>query len=187
MQKLENRPWWPELVQRKDAFSLRELAEIFDTSPGAIQSALKRKGLSRTSSPSGPRVEQSRVSVAKKMQKPRGRNARVLTEKRLAPFFDQLGQVADGEIAQRVGLSTATVARIRRSRGVASYTSVAGADSLHVQIPGMAIAWQILLMDNSRPFVVVAKSIKSAAKAAHFKGLRVREIRRVAPLFFPLV
>jgi hypothetical protein len=183
MQKLENRAWWPELVQRKDDFSLRELAEIFEVSPGAIQSALKRQGLSRTSSPSGPRVEQSRVSVAKKLQKPRGRNARVLTEKRLAPFFDQLGQVADGEIAQRAGLSTATVARIRRSRGVASCTSVAAFDSFPYQMAGIPIAWQIFLVDDSRPFVVVAKSLSGAAKAAHLKGLQVREIRRVAPLF----
>ena len=185
MQKLENKPWWPELVQRKDAFSLRELAEIFDVSPGAIQSALKRQGLSRRSTPSGPRVEQDRVFAAKKMQKPRGRNARVLTEMRLAPFFEKLGQVADGEIAQLAGLSTATVARIRRSRGVASYTSVAEGGDLFSQVAGMPIAWQILLMDDSRPFVVVAKSLSRAAKAADLKGLRVREIKRVAPLFFP--
>jgi hypothetical protein len=117
------------------------------------------------------------------MQKPRGRNARVLTEKRLEPFSELLGRVADGEIAKKSGLSTATVARIRRSRGIASCTAVAGFESFPFQLAGMPIAWQILLLDDSRPFVVVAKSLSGAANAAHLKGLRVREIRRVAPLF----
>jgi hypothetical protein len=36
----------------------------------------------------------------------------------LQPYFSELGQVPDGQLAQRAGLSVATVARIRRSRGI---------------------------------------------------------------------
>lgn len=184
MRKLESRPWWPALVERKDAFSLRELAEIFGASTGAIQSALQRQGLSRESSPTGPRTRKKALSVAKNMQKPRGRNARAMTEKRLAPYADQLGLVADGEIAQSVGLSTATVARIRRSRGIASFTSMGDSRwALGTAQDSGPQGWQLLPMDDSRPVVVFADSIFKAVKEAQKYGMEVREIRRTAPLF----
>jgi hypothetical protein len=124
------------------------------------------------------------LSEAKKMQNPRGRNARAMTEKRLAPFDDQLGLVADGEIAQSVGLSTATVARIRRGRGIASYTSTV--DPRWALGPAEAVGpqvWQLLPMGDSRAFVVLAESILQAADQAQDLGLEIREIRRTAPLF----
>lgn len=55
MKKLEDRPWWPELVQLKDALSLRELAERYGVAPAAISNALNRQGITRTSAPPGPR------------------------------------------------------------------------------------------------------------------------------------
>lgn len=55
MKKLEDRTWWPELVQLKDAFSLRELAARYDVAPAAISNALNRQGITRTSAPPGPR------------------------------------------------------------------------------------------------------------------------------------
>ena len=55
MKKLEDMPWWNKLAEIKDDFSLRELADIFDATPGAINNALKRNGIVRKPAPPGPR------------------------------------------------------------------------------------------------------------------------------------
>jgi len=112
---LEDRAWWPKLLAKKDDHSLRELAELFGVTPGAINAALKRTGVQRKSAPSGPRVGKRAPSTGV----PRGRGARPASEERLRPYFSELGQVPDGRLAQKSGLSVATVARIRRSRGIA--------------------------------------------------------------------
>ena len=115
MRRLEDRAWWPKLLAKKDDHSLRELAELFGVTPGAINAALKRTGVQRKSAPSGPRVGKRAPSTGV----PRGRGARPASEERLRPYFSELGQVPDGRLAQKSGLSVATVARIRRSRGIA--------------------------------------------------------------------
>ncbi len=55
MRKIETNEWWSQLVKMKDELSLRELAERFEVTPGAISAALKRNGLTRKSAPPGPR------------------------------------------------------------------------------------------------------------------------------------
>ncbi len=114
MRRLEDRTWWPKLLAQKDDHSLRELAEMFEVTPGAINAALKRSGVQRKSAPSGPRVGKRARSTGV----PRGRGARPLSEGRLRPYFSDLGQVPDGQLAKKAGLSVATVARIRRSMGI---------------------------------------------------------------------
>jgi transcriptional regulator with XRE-family HTH domain len=184
MRRLEKRPWWPELVRQKDDFSLRELAEIFGVSPGGIQNALLRQGLSRKAFPSGPRVKKALPVDVLRTRSPRGRNARQLTEKRLAPYVDQLGQVADGQIAAKIGLSAATVARIRRGMGIPSYMAT-GVYPDPLLIGGRLgpFAWQVLSFDSERPVVVLADSLSSAVQFASERGVSVREIRRVGALF----
>ena len=56
MKRLEDRPWWPELVSLKDTLSLRELAERFGAAPAAIANALRRNNLERAPAPPGPRA-----------------------------------------------------------------------------------------------------------------------------------
>ena len=57
MRRIETNDWWPELVKLKDELSLRELAERFDVTPGAISAAFKRTGISSPpSAPPGPRA-----------------------------------------------------------------------------------------------------------------------------------
>ena len=114
MLRLEDRAWWSKLLAQKDDHSLRELAEMFEVTPGAINAALKRNGVQRKSAPSGPRVGKRASATGV----PRGRGARPASEERLRPYASELGQVPDGEVAQKAGLSVATVARIRRSRGI---------------------------------------------------------------------
>lgn len=57
MKKLEDRPWWPELVELKDVLSLRELSTRFGAAPAAISNALKRSGMDRNAAPPGPRAK----------------------------------------------------------------------------------------------------------------------------------
>ena len=54
----------------------------------------------------------------KEPAKAKGRHARRYSEMRLSPFEGQLGRLPDKIIAEKAGLSAATVARIRRGRGI---------------------------------------------------------------------
>lgn len=56
MRRLETYDWWPQLVAVKDVLSLREMAERFEVTPGAITAALKRQGIARQAAPPGPRI-----------------------------------------------------------------------------------------------------------------------------------
>lgn len=117
MAKLEQRPWWPELLKIKDDYSLRQLALRFDVSASAINVALKRNGLGRRKAASG-RPAKGRKSQEHAVPQARGRHARQFSELRLEPFQHDLGRRPDREIAEKAGLSAATVARVRRSRGI---------------------------------------------------------------------
>lgn len=64
MRKLEEYPWWSELVALKDVLSLRELAERFDVTPGAISMALKRNDIGRESAPPGPRDRRRKKAIS---------------------------------------------------------------------------------------------------------------------------
>ena len=152
MRKLEQKEWWPELVAKKDSYSLRELSEMFGATPGAINNALKRNGISRKAAPSGPRAARKTTAPAKKAAPkakagPKKTTPKKTTPKKAAPkkaaaktrakpgpkpgprrstlaklepFKDQLGQVADSEIASLAGVSAVTVAKYRKSLGVAA-------------------------------------------------------------------
>ncbi len=63
VRKLEERPWWPELVMLKDVLSLRELAERYGVAPAAISNALKRNDLTRAPAPPGPRNKRDEAVV----------------------------------------------------------------------------------------------------------------------------
>lgn len=53
--RLEERPWWPDLVALKDVLSLRELGARFGAAPAAIANALRRNNMDRAAAPPGPR------------------------------------------------------------------------------------------------------------------------------------
>ncbi|MEY3213277.1 MAG: hypothetical protein RIT28_3758, partial [Pseudomonadota bacterium] len=79
MRKLEQEKWWPKLLAKKDSHSLRELAEEFGATPGAINNALKRNNIVRDAAPPGPRTRRGRPPA------PKGGEAEALK-----PFLDQL-------------------------------------------------------------------------------------------------
>ncbi|MEQ1505694.1 MAG: hypothetical protein ABMB14_25900 [Myxococcota bacterium] len=132
MRRIETYDWWPELVSRKDELSLRELAERFDVTPGAISAAFKRTGLSRKAAPPGPRIR--RKSSSKGMNgeeslppepgeggeagatvRPGSKDSRIL------PYANLLGQVPDSEVAKKAGVSVRTIASFRSRNSVGGY------------------------------------------------------------------
>ena len=55
MTKLENKPFWPELLANASRMSIRELAERYNVSHAAIAAAFQRGNVQRTKAPPGPR------------------------------------------------------------------------------------------------------------------------------------
>lgn len=103
--KLHKESWWPELVSKRDDYSLRELSEMYGPTVRAIHDALKAAGKARkpSSKPKPKPVPKSGVPAG------------------LRPYVDQLGKVPDEEIATLAGMTTRTVANHRRKLGIAGY------------------------------------------------------------------
>ncbi len=146
MKKLEDRPWWPELVELKDVMSLRELSERFGAAPAAISNALKRNGLKRRAAPPGPRNKRSDTSKRKAAKRlaemglePLPTDAASQIEasgatsgtastpaprggSRLSPHLHLVGKVIDREVAELAGVSVSAVTNYRRRHGIPAAT-----------------------------------------------------------------
>lgn len=125
MRRIETYDWWPELVRLKDHLSLRELAEKFDVTPGAISAAFKRSGVSRKPAPPGPRARRrlgdeqlppEPGEVGAEEARPGSKDARIL------PFRDVLGTVPDSIVAKKAGVSVRTIASFRARNKIAGYS-----------------------------------------------------------------
>ncbi|MCB9688913.1 MAG: hypothetical protein H6738_16080 [Alphaproteobacteria bacterium] len=122
MRKIETFDWWPELVQVKDDYSLRELAERFKVTPGAITAAFKRTGTRRRSAPPGPRARRKgRAETDDALDAGAIQSRPHSKDDALLPYRDQLGQVPDSEIAGLAGVSVRTVASFRARNDIAGY------------------------------------------------------------------
>lgn len=124
MKPLESRPFWDELVSVKDELSLRELAQRFGVSVGAIQAALRRQGLSRRASPSGPRStrDPAPTPVAAPAAEPTSTLARPRSKDAcLHALHDRIGVVSDAEIAREAGVSVRTVASYRARHALPAF------------------------------------------------------------------
>ena len=126
MRRIETNDWWSDLVKLKDELSLRELAEKFEVTPGAISAAFKRTGISRRPAPPGPRARRKSTpdlddlppepgEVAGEDARPGSKDAQIL------PFVDLLGNVPDQEVADRAGVSVRTIASYRARKGISGY------------------------------------------------------------------
>jgi hypothetical protein len=138
---LETHDWWPELVAMKDTLSLRELAEKFDVTPGAISAALKRSGMNRKPAPPGPRALRKRDDEDDDLppeideveeagadddvdgdDSGDGLSARPGSKDHLIlAIADLLGKVPDAEVARRSGVSVRTVASFRARNKIAAF------------------------------------------------------------------
>ncbi|MBX2801184.1 MAG: hypothetical protein KTR31_26120 [Myxococcales bacterium] len=105
---------------------MRELAEQFKVTPGAISAAFKRTGVTRRAAPPGPRARRkSRVDAealppepgeSSDSARPGSKDALIL------PFKGKLGNVPDAEVADEAGVSVRTIASFRARNGIAGYT-----------------------------------------------------------------
>ncbi len=127
MRRIETNDWWAELVKLKDELSLRELAEKFEITPGAISAAFKRTGISRRPAPPGPRSRRkSKPEVdelppepgeqADEDARPGSKDAQIL------PFVHMLGSVPDADVADEAGVSVRTIASFRSRKGIPGYS-----------------------------------------------------------------
>lgn len=128
MRRLETFDWWPELLTLKDTLSLRELAERFQVTPGAISAALKRTGTTRRAAAPGPKPgarhdddlppepgdEPTRPINA--ADRPGSKDRQLLAHR------DLLGTMPDAEVARRAGVSVRTVAAFRARHRIPPYT-----------------------------------------------------------------
>jgi hypothetical protein len=123
MRRLETFDWWPSLLGVKDELSLRELAERFDVTPGAISAALKRGGIIRQPAPPGPRVHR-REARDELPPEPGNDDVRIRPgskDSRLVHVLHLVGKVPDSEVAAQAGVSTRTVASFRNRNGIVGY------------------------------------------------------------------
>jgi hypothetical protein len=127
MRRIETYDWWPELVRRKDELSLRELAERFDVTPGAISAAFRRTGLSRKAAPPGPRIRRKASGGDELLPPEPGEGEEGTTARpgskdtRILPYLKMLGQVPDSDVAKKAGVSVRTIASFRARNNVGGY------------------------------------------------------------------
>ncbi|MCB9676847.1 MAG: hypothetical protein H6737_17160 [Alphaproteobacteria bacterium] len=105
---LESKPWWKDLLARKDTMSLRDLAAEFQTTPGAISLALKRTNTSRV-----PQGE----ALPPEAGDPRPGSK----DEKIEPYREMLGSVPDAEVAKKAGVSVRTIASYRSRNQIEGY------------------------------------------------------------------
>ena len=126
MRRIETNDWWPELVKLKDKLSLRELAEKFAVTPGAISAAFKRTGITRRPAPPGPRARRKAPvddeALPPEPGESKGSSARPGSKDvQIQPYVHLLGTVPDSEVAEQAGVSVRTIASYRSRKGIPGY------------------------------------------------------------------
>src|SRR5262245_1037364 len=111
MRRIETFDWWPQLVHMKDELSLRELAEKFEVTPGAISAAFKRTGLARKPAPPGPRARRRGRGDDDTLPPEPGEDLSARPgskDHRILPHAHLLGSVPDADVAEKAGVSVRT-------------------------------------------------------------------------------
>ena len=130
MRRIETFDWWQDLVDLKDELSLRELAEKFNVTPGAISAAFKRTGTSRKAAPPGPRaLRKSQHDDLPPEPGDEDEDVGLMPTTRpgskdemIKYHFDSLGKVPDAEVAKKAGVSVRTIASFRARHGIPGYS-----------------------------------------------------------------
>lgn len=202
MRRLETFDWWPELISLKDTLSLRELAQKFDVTPGAISAALRREGINREPAPPGPRNARKRTDEEALPPEP-GESPKPRPTKegkaeprshskdaRLLSLWDDLGKLPDRDIADKAGISVRTVASFRARHGIAAYAGprkarAAGAGGNGAVGHGNQ-AWTVVLRSSKGDAtrVVIADTLVDAAGVASERaaGARIVSVSWVGEL-----
>ncbi|MBA2320198.1 MAG: hypothetical protein H0V89_03495 [Deltaproteobacteria bacterium] len=189
MRRIETYDFWRELLSLKDDLSLRELAERFNVTPGAISAAFKRTGTARLPAPPGPRALRQRGGfpddeIEISFRGPVGDLVRPGSKDHLlAPWRGDLGRVPDAEVAERAGVSVRTVASFRARNAIPGYTGPRrvrrDGDERH--------AWRIVIRHegNDREGVVLAETLAEAAAQVQLPGGRLVSVTWLGELLSP--
>lgn len=190
MRRIETYDFWRELLSLKDELSLRELAEKFNVTPGAISAAFKRTGTARLPAPPGPRALRQRgVSgedlgeVGSPGRGPGGELVRPGSKDHLlAPWREELGRVPDAEVAEHAGVSVRTVASFRARNAIPGYAGPrrtrSHGDERH--------AWRVVIRHDGidREGIVLAETLAEAAGQVQDLG-RILAITWLGELLTP--
>ena len=150
MRKLETFDWWSDLLHEKEELSLRELAEKYGRTPGAISGALKRCGISKVPAPPGPRrlrkmrpvsaalppeAGTSRVAVRRLVRTPvQAAPVAIVAEDTSASdsrkgskdalimaHIAKVGNMPDSRLAAEIGVDGRTIASFRKRNNISVY------------------------------------------------------------------
>jgi hypothetical protein len=174
VRRIESYDFWPELLSLKDDQSLRELADRFNVTPGAISAAFKRTGTARLPAPPGPRALRHRLPTA---EEPRPSTPSTVgdavrpgsKDHLLAPHRHALGKLPDREIADQAGVSVRTVASYRSRYGIGGFT---GGQRRYRREEGPAHAWHAVIRHDGQDLegVVIAETLAAAAALIDGEG-----------------
>jgi len=165
MRRIEDSPWWSELLRLKDELSLRELSARFGPSPAAIGNALRRNGIVRKPSRAGrkPKRDPSEEATAKRPGRPS-----VLDD-----FQHKMGTLVDREIAEMAGVTVSAVTNYRRRHNIKASTArgrprKSPAVGRAASSKRGARGYRVVIDGES--FVVIASTIAEAAERATALG-----------------
>lgn len=178
MKRLEDRPWWPELVSLKDTLSLRELAERFGAAPAAIANALRRNNLDRAPAPPGPRAyrdpawraaaDAATAQVeAKPVEAPKAEPSKA--EKAKAEKSSAKAEKSSAKAEKAAPVKAAQVEAAPAKAAKASKTSSKAAKPAPVEAPAVAVEAPAVVAEA--PTVVEVAATVEAEPAAPRKEL----------------
>ncbi len=179
MQNLETQDWWPELLRHKDTLSLKQLAERFGTTAGAISAALRRVGDGR-SVPSKTDDDDLPPEAGADESEPRRRGSK---DALLFALMGKMGTVPDNEIAREAAVSLRTVASFRARHRISAYD---GPRRRQAPTPAPSAAksgnqaW-LVSFQNGQDRVVLADSIQKVAETVG-RTADVVKVSLVGPL-----
>ena len=168
MRRIETFEFWDELLALKDELSLRELAEKFGVTPGAISAAFKRTATARSPAPPGPRSLRPGKKDDPVATPVRGGPRPGSKDGKLQEFAGLLGRLPDAEVADRAGVSQRTVASYRTRHDLPRYSPPKPAESV-----GIRSAWRVVIrhdLGERTEGVIVAPSLFGAARLAEELG-----------------
>lgn len=142
---LENQPFWPKIVADLKKRKLRDLAKEYKVPVADLQKALERTGLlpgstnSKVAEPVKPAAPvPAKAEKAKKAQAKAEKPAKTEAKVEAAPadagprrggaaaklegVRAQLGKVADGVLAEQLGIARKTVVEFRKRNGISAYS-----------------------------------------------------------------
>lgn len=119
---LEQQPWWPEFLNRRNEKPLRELASEFGAPVSELVLALRRTQTPRTPVWSEEAAAEGDAPAAGEVTMGPPRTRPGSKDDRIDQIRDQLGQISDREAAEMAGVSQRTITSYRQRHSIAAFT-----------------------------------------------------------------